>query len=230
MSSRSSISKMGEHIAELRKSKGYTQKNLGDILDISDKTVSKWEQGIVAPDITILDSLASTLGISIEELLLGEEVEKENTAEAIEVYSNITKRKMIKIFIFILAFILTTFIVVFRVENYYRWHITSLFSKGDISSIGYIINNSEEAKIIIDKISIDVGKVDESILNQLVNNVKFELINNDRIIYDKNIAVKEEKTLKNVLDNQSLIFDYNKSIDTDKLELKLTFINDNGNK
>ena len=58
---------MGKHIAELRKSKGYTQKTLGDILDISDKTVSKWEKGVVAPDITILNSLASTLDISVEE-------------------------------------------------------------------------------------------------------------------------------------------------------------------
>ena len=48
MNDRSNMSKMGKHIAELRKSKGYTQKTLGDILDVSDKTVSKWEKGIIA--------------------------------------------------------------------------------------------------------------------------------------------------------------------------------------
>ena len=48
--------KMGKHIAELRKRKGYTQKKLGEILDISDKTISKWELGFIAPDITLINA------------------------------------------------------------------------------------------------------------------------------------------------------------------------------
>ena len=96
MSSRSDMNKMGKHIAELRKKKGYTKKNLGDLIDVSDKTISKWEKGVIAPDITILSSLASTLDITVEELLLGEEKQELDTVEAINVYSKITKRKLIK--------------------------------------------------------------------------------------------------------------------------------------
>ena len=226
MSNRSSIIKMGEHIAELRKSKGLTQKNLGDILDISDKTVSKWEQGLVAPDITILNSLASTLGITIEELLLGEEVEKDNTVEAIEVYSNITKRKMIKVFIIILVLILAAVVIAFRIESYYKWHVTSLFSDGDIQSRGYLMKNEDEARFVIDKIYFSDGKIDDSISGQTITKVKFELINNDKIIYDKDVEVDEEEIFKKVLESQFLIFDYKGSLNIGKITLRIIVIDD----
>ena len=56
MSSRTDLVKMGKHIQEARKNKKYTQKELGEIIDVSHKTISKWEQGHIAPDITILKS------------------------------------------------------------------------------------------------------------------------------------------------------------------------------
>ena len=48
---------IGSNIAKYRKLKDYTQKELGDILDVNYKTISKWENGNVAPDITLLKSL-----------------------------------------------------------------------------------------------------------------------------------------------------------------------------
>lgn len=42
---------MGKFISELRKEKGLTQKEIGDMLNITDNSVSKWERGINAPDI-----------------------------------------------------------------------------------------------------------------------------------------------------------------------------------
>ena len=99
MSSRTSMKKMGEHIAYLRKKKRLTQKSLADIIDVGDKTISKWEIGVAAPDITILQTLATVLGVSVDEIIAGEKVDEINTVEALDMYSSITKHKLIKSFI-----------------------------------------------------------------------------------------------------------------------------------
>ena len=62
----------GETIRTLREKKGCTQKQLAEILAVSDKTISKWETGKGLPDITLLTPLASALGVSVAELLRGE--------------------------------------------------------------------------------------------------------------------------------------------------------------
>ena len=70
---RSNMAKMGKYIAKLRKAKGYTQKELSELLDVSDKTISKWERGDIAPDITILRTLAKELDSTVDDILCGEE-------------------------------------------------------------------------------------------------------------------------------------------------------------
>lgn len=66
--------KIGKFIAERRKIKGYTQRQLADILRISDKTISKWERGNGFPEVSLLLPLCEELGISVNELLTGERV------------------------------------------------------------------------------------------------------------------------------------------------------------
>ena len=63
---------LGAFIAQLRKEKGLTQKQLSEILGVSDKTISHWEREESAPDISILPILANTLGVTVDELLKGE--------------------------------------------------------------------------------------------------------------------------------------------------------------
>lgn len=70
--------KIGTFIAQLRKAKNMTQKDLAEKLNITDKAVSKWERGISLPDITILPDLSGILDITVTELLNGE---KENNEE-----------------------------------------------------------------------------------------------------------------------------------------------------
>lgn len=62
----------GETIKVLREQKRMTQKELAEKLAVSDKTISKWETGRGLPDICILRNLATSLGISVEELLTGD--------------------------------------------------------------------------------------------------------------------------------------------------------------
>lgn len=61
---------IGETIAELRKSHGMTQLALADRLNVSDKAISKWENGQGYPDITLFPLLASLFGVSIDYLML----------------------------------------------------------------------------------------------------------------------------------------------------------------
>jgi len=64
--------KFGVFLAQLRKQKGFTQKELAQKLSISDKAVSKWERGLSMPDITLLSPLANLLGVTVTELLSGQ--------------------------------------------------------------------------------------------------------------------------------------------------------------
>ena len=67
------IKNVGNQIAELRKLKGLTQCELGERLNISFQSVSKWERGESLPDTAILPSLANVLGTTIDFILLGGE-------------------------------------------------------------------------------------------------------------------------------------------------------------
>lgn len=63
---------VGNRIANRRKEKGLTQLQLAERLNVSNRTVSKWENGDGYPDITILPNLSDILEISIDELIRGE--------------------------------------------------------------------------------------------------------------------------------------------------------------
>ena len=64
--------KTGTLIAEARKAKGLTQRQLAETLHISDRTVSKWERGAGFPDVALLEPLADALGLTVRSLLRGE--------------------------------------------------------------------------------------------------------------------------------------------------------------
>lgn len=95
---------IGALIAQIRKEKGLTQKNLAERLHISDKTVSKWETGRGAPDISSLEALSETLGISVSELLAGKRLPPEQALEHSDKILVKTMRRFRKIWlIFLLA-------------------------------------------------------------------------------------------------------------------------------
>lgn len=65
-------SKAGKLILKLRKEKNMTQRQIADALNISDKTISKWERGLGYPDVSLLSELSNILDVDIEKLLQGE--------------------------------------------------------------------------------------------------------------------------------------------------------------
>lgn len=73
---------IGAFIAVLRKSKGMTQKELGEVLGVSDKAVSRWERDECAPDISMIPVIADLFGVTADELLRGEKATGEITPAA----------------------------------------------------------------------------------------------------------------------------------------------------
>lgn len=68
----------GSMIKRLREAQKMTQQQLAEKLNVSDKSVSKWETGRGYPDISLLDPLCSALGVSMIELMSGEDVVNTN--------------------------------------------------------------------------------------------------------------------------------------------------------
>lgn len=68
----------GAMIKRLREEKRLTQAELAERLNVSDKAVSKWETGKGYPDITLVESIAAALGVSVPELFSGENVTNRN--------------------------------------------------------------------------------------------------------------------------------------------------------
>lgn len=65
--------KTGQYIMQKRKEKNMTQEELAEKLAVSNKTVSKWETGKSMPDYSVVEELCKVLGISVGELLNGED-------------------------------------------------------------------------------------------------------------------------------------------------------------
>ena len=76
--------KIGKFIAKCRKDKKMTQSYLAEKLGVTDKSVGNWENGRNMPDLSLFKPLCDELGITINELLSGEKLNKEEYQEKFE--------------------------------------------------------------------------------------------------------------------------------------------------
>lgn len=114
----------GAFISARRKELSLNQKQLADKLGVTDKAVSKWETGRSAPDISLLESLARELGVSVVEILKGEKIEEEKfTAVGDEVVVKTMKKDKQKlmraVFIAITAVLSLVFVAVLSYPAYH---------------------------------------------------------------------------------------------------------------
>lgn len=101
--------KIGDFLASLRKSKGFTQQEVAEQLNLSNKTISKWESGAGLPDVSVLPALAELYGVSVDDILAGQRLKRDvaphDTPERWDYY---TLRSRIKLDIaFLVALTLT---------------------------------------------------------------------------------------------------------------------------
>ena len=89
--------KIGKFISECRKKNNLTQMQLAEKLNITDRAVSKWENGKAMPDSSIMLDLCNELKISVNELLIGEMIDmKEYDKKSEELLLELAKQDEIK--------------------------------------------------------------------------------------------------------------------------------------
>lgn len=116
--------KIGKYIAFKRKEQDLTQKQLAEKLNMSDKSVSKWERGICLPDVSVYLELCKILDISINEFLAGEDIPKETIEQKAEeniiqiTKDNKNKQKYLKKIIRLLIVMLVVFIFITSIFIY----------------------------------------------------------------------------------------------------------------
>ena len=197
--------KIGKFIAELRKEKGMTQCDLANKLGITDRAVSKWENGRGMPDLSLLVPLCEILGISINELLSGARLDKndymnkleENIVNTID-YSDKKIKKTKNIFKIILSTILI-FIVVLMVMygidvNRMRNNKPVLFSTWGFSYAPPIDIKEKEIEVAIINYLTEID--DEEIQNRdekAFASMKMYLIEANDEYYNVYAWVLEEK-------------------------------------
>lgn len=93
---------IGSKIQELRQKQKLTQKELGDLINISDKTVSRWETDKCLPDVTMMSSIATALGVTVAELY---DCVDNNTQAQEKDYQRVWRYKKLTIVSYILLFV-----------------------------------------------------------------------------------------------------------------------------
>lgn len=105
--------KIGHFLRELRNEKGLTQEQFAEILGVSNRSVSRWENGNNLPDLSLLIEIAKYFEVEIDELLDGERKEttmdqkQEEMLQKVSAYNNLEKEIFSKrmCWMFILAFL-----------------------------------------------------------------------------------------------------------------------------
>ena len=102
--------RIGKFIAAMRKEKGLTQEQLAEKLNVSSKTVSRWETGRNMPDYSILEALTNELDITVNDLIRGERIVKDeiireydnNLVEVLKEYKRLKRAKNTILFLLLI--------------------------------------------------------------------------------------------------------------------------------
>ena len=163
-------SKIGKFISELRKERNMTQQDLGDLLAINGKSVSKWERGINCPDISILKEIAKIFDISVEELLDGERKQKEIIFK--------DDGKYFKRFLILTIFAILILAIVLVIKTHYQYNVYHIQSETSVIDIdGYIIFNPRDEIFLINTLNY------KNEANKKANQLKLILKNNEKELF-----------------------------------------------
>ena len=155
--------KIGKFIAECRKNSNLTQMQLAEKLNITDRAISKWENGKAMPDSSIMLDLCKELKISVNELLSGEMIDMKNYNRIAEENlfklneSNEKKKKIIlksAIVIGLLIFI----IIVIQLYSY-----TKQISKSNLNNVLEQAQQNQEIYIKIQELEERVNELEKNV-------------------------------------------------------------------
>lgn len=225
--------KIGKYIKFLRERNNLTQEELAKKVPVTREAVSKWETGRRIPDIETLLILSSIFNVSIESLLSGGESDN----AMVNLYKdNIKLHKKVGILLLITILIIITFLIYYFLNNYNSFKFYNLTGGND----NFILENSV-AFVSKERFFISIPKV-SSIKSDEINYKKVYYLDNrngkhlifegnsDVLNYSENNGYNESinfKNLDNIINNLYIDIYYEDNIDTLKINLFLTYSNDN---
>lgn len=216
--------KIGKLIAELRKKKGLTQQDLGDMVGVGFKAVSKWECGTTLPDITIINEVSKILGITTDELLAGELNKLEEVIEEkIEEPNNDKKKKpKLIITISILTILLVFITSLFIYQNSNKTYTYNLVSeKNDIYIRG-------KAYLKKDKITMNINELrfkDNEFNKIIIENYEYSILLNNELLFgygylDLHTTLKSSTNIKKLLSEFKPNIDINAKVSKNDIKEK----------
>lgn len=227
--------KIAIYITKLRKDNNLTQQQLADMIPISRQAISKWERGITIPDPTTLLKLSQIFNKSINELLLGKDLNVTHEVDdlTLSLYKkNKKKEKNIKLlyilfclFIFLAIF---TFFVYYFINSYKKVEVFTIRSN-DNEINGLFIKTREIIYMYLEPVVLNDEKIIEMKLN--FNNRTILSINDSNNIFLKDYVGYEEyfdfKNIDEIIKNLYLVIEYDNGIKNIKLDFVLEYINNN---
>lgn len=205
---------IGKLIAELRKEKGMTQKELAEKLNITDRAVSKWEREICCPDISLLEDLSKILDIPIHNLISGkrnkEKITEDTITNTIKYANDSIRKKIFRISNNILIGIIIislTLLVFFNIKlqiQFNRKYKTDYFPL----NLNSCLVNFDEIKNNVETIFNNQGIYTDEDYKYIVNSVK-EFKDNILIDKDKKLFKKEYYSYEEIMDCYNRLQNYN---------------------
>lgn len=159
--------KIGRFIRKLRIEKEMTQQELAEKIGVTDRAISKWENGRGTPDITLLLPLSKELDVTLLELLSGEKIENENNA-IIDLIKH--KDKKTKIWKCLFIGIINVILIIMTVILIFGVIIPLIYENSDTKGMTKVLSASMEPTIkvgtgiIYDKVDIDTVKKDDLVV------------------------------------------------------------------
>jgi len=169
--------KIGKFIAECRKKQNLTQSQLAEKLGITDRAISKWENGRGVPDVTLLIPLSTELDVSLLELLTGEKGIDEGNA-VIKIIKDTDKKT--KFWKYLTLGISNIVLILMSIVLIFGYAIPTIYENCNNKGITKILSASMEPTlevgkgIVYDKVNInDVKKDDIVVFNYTDENGAF---------------------------------------------------------
>lgn len=249
--------KIGKLIAECRKKQHLTQAQLGEKLGVTDKTISKWEKGINAPNISLLNSLSEIFNITTDELLNGEKIKpnkKEKKEKVLDIpnvikyYVDIGNKKsrrkttVITIILTLVFILIISFVVLHN--NYSNCFVYKIETTDDRLKLnGVLTLTSEEDVLLINSIE-NIARYDLD--EEIVYCYEYTLVSKDTNIYSYgnisncNFKENDSSILLNTLlksiniyiaekNNYDLLLN-DEVLLKDELSVRIKYVNNNHNR
>lgn len=188
--------KFGSFIASLRKERGLTQAMLAEKLAVTNRTVSRWENGNYLPDISLYEDLARCLGCSVLDLIKGEQTNEIVSSEVSSLMVHTIQKerrgmkKQSRIFFVILSVLLILFIFMFVyfLHNYKKIAVYSFMGESEHFWLhhGLVLYSNENDYIYISGVQLrdEYEKLD-------IQDFKIEVFFNQKLWASTSIALDE---------------------------------------